>query len=198
MSAAATTAVAPAARQRLYNICMDEPVDYAAVADAAWIGLPSFTLPDFASPGTWGVIAMFLPVVLVLIAAAIFAPWIAPYGSDQMGAGMALLPPNIDHWFGTDEFGRDIFSRVVYGARLTIQVGVIAVGISLTVGTLMGLVAGYARGWIERVLMRLVDVVFSFTETLIALAAVADHRLYPEEGRNARTTGHRRDLMQRG
>ena len=116
-------------------------------------------------------VGLFL--VLVLIAAAIFAPWIAPYGPDQMGAGMALLPPNIDHWFGTDEFGRDIFSRVVYGARLTIQVGVIAVGISLTVGTLMGLVAGYARGWIERVLMRLVDVVFSFTETLIALAAVA-------------------------
>lgn len=116
-------------------------------------------------------VGLFL--VVVLIVAAIFAPWIAPYGPDQMGAGMALLPPSADHWFGTDEFGRDMFSRVVFGARLTIQVGVIAVGISLTVGTLMGLVAGYARGWTERVLMRLVDVVFSFTETLIALAAVA-------------------------
>lgn len=114
-----------------------------------------------------------LVLVLVLILMALFAPWIAPYGPDQMGAGMSLSPPSADHWFGTDEFGRDMFSRVVYGARLTIQVGVIAVGISLTVGTLMGLVAGYARGWTERVLMRLVDVVFSFTETLIALAAVA-------------------------
>src|SRR6056297_3097592 len=93
-----------------------------------------------------------LILVLVLIVAAIFAPWIAPYGPDQMGAGMSLMPPSADHWFGTDEFGRDMFSRVVYGARLTIQVGVIAVGISLTVGTLMGLVAGYARGWTERVL----------------------------------------------
>lgn len=116
-------------------------------------------------------VGLFL--VLALIFVAIFAPWIAPYPADQMGAGMALLPPNADYWFGTDEFGRDMFSRVVYGAQLTIQVGLIAVGISLTIGTLTGLVAGYAGGWTERVLMRLVDVVFSFTETLIALAAVA-------------------------
>ncbi|SFC33713.1 nickel transporter permease [Tropicimonas isoalkanivorans] len=112
-------------------------------------------------------------LVLALIVVAIFAPLIAPYPADQMGAGMSLLPPNGDYWFGTDEFGRDIFSRVIYGARLTIQVGLIAVGISLTIGTITGLVAGYAGGWTERVLMRLVDVVFSFTETLIALAAVA-------------------------
>ena len=114
-----------------------------------------------------------LVLVGILIVVAVFAPWIAPYGSYQMGAGMGLMPPSADYWFGTDEFGRDVFSRVVYGARLTIQVGVIAVGISLTVGTLMGLIAGYAGGWVERILMRLVDVVFSFTETLIALAAVA-------------------------
>src|SRR5690606_33742959 len=114
-----------------------------------------------------------LVLVVVLLVAAIFAPWIVPYGPDQMGAGMSLTPPSADHWFGTDEFGRDMFSRVVYGARLTIQVGVIAVGISLTVGTLMGLVAGYAGGWTERILSRLVAVVVSFTDTLIALAAVA-------------------------
>ena len=116
-------------------------------------------------------VGLFL--VLALIVIAVFAPVIAPYDPDEMGAGMFLTPPSAEYWFGTDELGRDIFSRVVYGARLTIQVGVIAVGISLTVGTLMGLIAGYARGWTERILMRLVDVVFSFTETLIALAAVA-------------------------
>lgn len=116
-------------------------------------------------------VGFFLVAVLVFV--AIFAPFIAPYSADQMGAGMSLTPPNSDYWFGTDEFGRDMFSRVIYGARLTIQVGVIAVGISLTIGTLTGLVAGYAGGWTERILMRLVDVVFSFTETLIALAAVA-------------------------
>ncbi len=112
-------------------------------------------------------------IVAVLILVAIFADAIAPFDADQMGAGRRLMSPNASYWFGTDEFGRDIFSRVVFGAQLTIQVGVIAVGISLTVGLLVGLVGGYAGGWLERILMRGVDVLFSFTETLIALAAVA-------------------------
>jgi peptide/nickel transport system permease protein len=114
-----------------------------------------------------------LAIVLTLVIAAIFAGYITPYSPDQMGAGRRLTPPNWNYWFGTDEFGRDIFSRVIFGARLTIQVGTIAVGISLTVGLLIGLVGGYAGGWLERILMRGVDVLFSFTETLIALAAVA-------------------------
>jgi peptide/nickel transport system permease protein len=122
--------------------------------------------------GNTGAIAGFA-IVATLILVAIFAGVIAPYDADQMGAGRRLTPPSADYWFGTDEFGRDIFSRVVYGAQLTIQVGLIAVGISLTVGLLIGLVGGYAGGWLERILMRGVDVLFSFTETLIALAAVA-------------------------
>ncbi|GJL83104.1 MAG: peptide ABC transporter permease [marine bacterium B5-7] len=112
-------------------------------------------------------------LVLTLVLVAIFASWIAPFDSDQMGAGKRLSPPDASHWFGTDEFGRDMFSRVVFGARLTIQVGVIAVSISLTIGMLLGLIGGYAGGWLEKILMRSVDVLFSFTETLIALAAVA-------------------------
>jgi len=122
--------------------------------------------------GNTGAIAGFA-IVLILILVAIFADAIAPFASDQMGAGRRLTPPNGTYWFGTDEFGRDIFSRVIFGAQLTIQVGVIAVGISLTVGLLIGLIGGYAGGWLERILMRGVDVLFSFTETLIALAAVA-------------------------
>jgi len=117
--------------------------------------------------------AIGLAIVLLLVIIALFADLIAPYEADQMGAGRRLTPPNGHYWFGTDEFGRDIFSRVVFGAQLTIQVGVIAVGISLTIGLLVGLVGGYAGGWLERILMRGVDVLFSFTETLIALAAVA-------------------------
>ncbi len=112
-------------------------------------------------------------ICLLLILTAIFAPWIAPFDPTSMGAGQALTPPNGDYWFGTDELGRDLFSRIVYGSRLTLKVGVIAVGISMTAGVLIGLVAGYAGGWLEAILMRLVDVLFSFTETLIALAAVA-------------------------
>jgi peptide/nickel transport system permease protein len=90
-----------------------------------------------------------------------------------MGAGPRLAGPSLAYPFGTDEFGRDILSRVIHGTRLTLQIGIIAVGISLTAGLLIGLLAGYAGGWPERILMRSVDVIFSFTETLIALAAVA-------------------------
>jgi peptide/nickel transport system permease protein len=112
-------------------------------------------------------------ICLVLVVTAMFAPIIAPYDPTELGVGQALQPPNWDNWFGTDEFGRDLFSRIVYGSRLTLYVGLIAVGISMTVGVLVGLVAGYVGGWLETVLMRAVDVLFSFTETLIALAAVA-------------------------
>lgn len=118
-----------------------------------------------------GVIGLVL--VVVLAATAILAPWITPYSPLQMAAGGMLDGPSAAHWFGTDEFGRDLFSRVVFGARLTLRVGLVAVGISLTSGFLIGLIAGYAGGWTERILMRGADVLFSFTETLIALAAVA-------------------------
>lgn len=117
--------------------------------------------------------AVGLVVVAVLVTAAIFAALIAPYDPLRMAAGPRLAPPSWAHWFGTDDFGRDVFSRIVYGARLTLQIGVIAVGISLTSGLLLGLIAGYASGWTERVLMRLVDVLFSFTEIVIALACLA-------------------------
>ncbi|MGI9336146.1 MAG: ABC transporter permease [Gammaproteobacteria bacterium] len=112
-------------------------------------------------------------IVLLLVAVALLAPWIAPFDPLQMGAGKRLTPPGSMHWFGTDEFGRDLFTRVVFGARLTLKIGVIAVGISLTAGLALGLVGGYAGGWTERVLMRGVDVLFSFTEIVIALACLA-------------------------
>ncbi len=112
-------------------------------------------------------------ICLVLVLTAIFAPWLAPFDPTDMGAGKVLTPPNGDYWFGTDELGRDLFSRIIYGSRLTLQVGMIAVGISMTAGVLIGLIAGYSGGWLESILMRTVDVLFSFTETLIALAAVA-------------------------
>ncbi|MCB1970233.1 MAG: ABC transporter permease [Geminicoccaceae bacterium] len=112
-------------------------------------------------------------IVATLVIMAVFATWIAPYDPLAMAAGPRLAPPDAQYWFGTDDFGRDVFSRIVYGSRLTLQIGVIAVGISLTSGLLLGLVAGYAGGWTERVLMRLVDVLFSFTEIVIALACLA-------------------------
>jgi len=114
-----------------------------------------------------------LAIVLVLIAVAILAPWIAPYDPLKMGAGRRLQPPSWAHPFGTDEFGRDMLSRIIFGSRLTLTVGTVAVSISATTGLLVGMIGGYVGGWPERLLMRSVDVLFSFTEVLIALAAVA-------------------------
>lgn len=112
-------------------------------------------------------------ILLVLVLVALFAPAIAPFSPTQMNAGEPLQPPSSAHWFGTDDFGRDLFSRIVYGSRLTLMIGFIAVGISMTSGLFIGLVAGYTQGWLGSILMRSMDVLFSFTETLIALAAVA-------------------------
>lgn len=114
-----------------------------------------------------------LGLIGLLLIAAAFADQLAPFPPTRMAAGPRLAEPSFAHPFGTDEFGRDLFSRVVHGARLTLQIGAIAVGISLSIGMLLGLLAGYAGGWLEQVVMRLVDVLFSFTETLIALACVA-------------------------
>jgi len=118
-----------------------------------------------------GMTGLFIVAVLILVALA--APLIAPYDPLRMAAGPRLEPPTWAHWMGTDDFGRDVLSRIVFGARLTLKIGTIAVGISLSVGLLLGLFAGYASGWTERVLMRLVDVLFSFTEIVIALACLA-------------------------
>src|SRR5439155_658307 len=87
--------------------------------------------------------------------------FILVFASTRMGAGKRLLEPSLKYLLGTDEFGRDMFSRIVYGSRLTLQIGAIAVGISLTVGVAIGLVAAYARGVLEKLLMRSVDVLFS-------------------------------------
>lgn len=116
---------------------------------------------------------MGLVIVVTLFIMAIFAPWIVPFDPLVMAAGPRFAEPGGPYWFGTDDFGRDVLSRIIYGSRLTLQIGLIAVGISLTAGLLVGLVAGYAGGWTERVLMRLVDVLFSFTEIVIALACLA-------------------------
>lgn len=122
-----------------------------------------------ASPG--GAIGTTLVVALILC--AVLAPWLSPFDPVRMGAGRPLTPPGAEHWLGTDDLGRDVLSRLLHGARLTLQIGAIAVGISLAAGLAIGLSAAHFRGWTERLLMRSTDVLFSFSETLIALAFVA-------------------------
>src|SRR5919106_2032924 len=87
-----------------------------------------------------------LVIVVVLVLVALFAPWIATYDVGATDLAMRYLPPSAAHWFGTDSTGRDIFSRVVFGARISLQVGVIVVTVSAVIGTILGAIAGYYGG----------------------------------------------------
>ncbi|MGK6316668.1 ABC transporter permease [Neorhizobium sp. DT-125] len=112
-------------------------------------------------------------IVLLLIICAVFAPWIAPYNPAVQNLAEALRPPSAAHWAGTDEFGRDIFSRLIYGARITILT---VSAVSLIVGPLgliIGIVSGFAGGRIDSVLMRFTDIVLSFPSLILALAFAA-------------------------
>lgn len=115
--------------------------------------------------------AMFgLAVVVVLVLVAIFAPLIAPYGPTEADYTAIRESPNIHHPFGTDNYGRDVFSRVVYGARYTVFLGVVIVGIEMIIGVSLGLIAGYYGGWTEAAIMRLVDISLSIPGIVLALA----------------------------
>jgi peptide/nickel transport system permease protein len=104
---------------------------------------------------------------------AIFAPVIAPYDPLEVKAGRPLTPPSRDFWFGTDDLGRDLFSRVVYGARITLKIGIIIVTIEVLIGVTIGLVAGYYGRWIDGLLMRFTDIVLAFPSFILALAVVS-------------------------
>jgi peptide/nickel transport system permease protein len=115
-----------------------------------------------------------LIIVVVLVIVALFAPWIATYDVGATNLSMRYLPPSAAHWFGTDSTGRDIFSRVVFGARISLQVGIIVVFVSAVIGTLLGAIAGYYGGWVDRVVSGYVFNVFlAFPGLLLAIAMVA-------------------------
>ena len=115
-----------------------------------------------------------LVIVVVLVIVALFAEWIATYDVGATNLSMRYLPPSAAHWFGTDSTGRDIFSRVVFGARISLQVGLIVVTVSAIIGTLLGAIAGYYGGWIDRFVSGYVFNVFlAFPGLLLAIAMVA-------------------------
>ncbi len=118
--------------------------------------------------------AMFgLSVILLLITMAIFAPFIAPYSYDEQNLKMANLLPSWQHLMGTDNFGRDIFSRIVYGSRISLQVGFIAVGIGVLIGGTLGSVAAYYGGVTDNVVMRFIDILLAIPSTLLAISIAA-------------------------
>lgn len=111
-----------------------------------------------------------LIILCVLVIVAIFAPQIAPYDYRSSNMPQSLKPPSWDHWMGTDELGRDILSRVIYGARVSLKVGVEAIAISLLMGILLGALAGYYGGLADNIIMRLMDIMLAFPPLLLALA----------------------------
>jgi len=118
------------------------------------------------------IIGMVIVAVLVLV--ALFAPWIAPYDISTTNLAMRYLPPSAAHWFGTDATGRDIFSRVVFGARISLQVGLVVVAVSALLGTVMGAISGYYGGWVDRFVSGyLFNVFLAFPGLLLAIAMVA-------------------------
>lgn len=113
-------------------------------------------------------------IVAILLFTALAAPLIAPYDPINDGSlKERLQPPGAKHWLGTDKLGRDIFSRIVFGARISVEIGVISVGIALVVGTLMGALGGYYGGWLDSILMRIVDIMLAFPSVLLAIAIMA-------------------------
>ncbi len=134
--------------------------------------LPSRRLPFPAALRRWN-IAVGALILTIVVAGALLAPWISPYDPFRMASGPRLSPPTAAHWFGTDELGRDLFSRVLLGARLSLGIGLAAVAAGLTFGVSFGLVIAFYPERVKGLLLRIVDVVYSFPDTLLALALVA-------------------------
>lgn len=111
-------------------------------------------------------------VVFFLFFISLISPLIVPYSPQLINAREVLLPPSMQHIFGTDELGRDVFSRVLYGARISLKVGFVAVGISVCIGTVVGLISGYYSGIIDGILMRIVDVMLCFPAFFLILAVI--------------------------
>jgi len=111
-------------------------------------------------------------ILMVLTLLALFAPWVTPYGPMAMKISDRIQSPSLAHWFGTDELGRDVFSRVVFGARYSLMIGALVVLISVTGGVLLGLAAGFFRR-LDGPIMRFVDAMMSFPDILLAIALVA-------------------------
>ncbi|MFS0655782.1 ABC transporter permease [Bacillus sp. 179-C3.3 HS] len=112
-------------------------------------------------------------IVFLFLMLAIFAPLIAPYGINEQSLGERFSAPSAAHWFGTDDFGRDIFSRVVHGARISLWVGFFSVLGSVVLGTLLGLMAGYGGRLLDAVISRLFDILLAFPSILLAIAVVS-------------------------
>jgi len=112
-------------------------------------------------------------IILLIFLLAMLAPFIAPYDPNEINVKAILLEPSMQHWMGTDGLGRDVLSRMLHGGRISLLVGLVAVGISTAIGVLLGAIAGFYRGWTDVFIMRLVDVMLSIPSFFLILAVIA-------------------------
>jgi peptide/nickel transport system permease protein len=112
-------------------------------------------------------------IIVMIFLLSMFAPIIAPYDPDDINVKAILLGPSWQHWMGTDGLGRDVLSRMLFGGRISLLVGLVAVGISTAIGIVLGAIAGYYRGWVDTLIMRLVDVMLSIPSFFLILAVIA-------------------------
>ncbi len=121
----------------------------------------------------YGLAGIGAGIVLAWLLVALLAPWISPYNPDFVDVANRLQPPSAAHWLGTDALGRDCLSRLLWGARVSLLAGFTVVLLGALFGTLVGMVAAYARGWVDEALMRLTDLVLCFPPIILALAIAA-------------------------
>jgi ABC-type dipeptide/oligopeptide/nickel transport system permease subunit len=140
-----------------------------AVAAAGLVGARRWWRRFVRNRGAVFGLAVFVAIVLM----AVFAGVLAPYDPIAQGVGPANARPSLAHWAGTDSFGRDMLSRIIYGARIALVVGVMAVLLAMVIGVTLGLVAGFYGGWVDAVIMRVMDGLFAFPIIILAIAMMA-------------------------
>ena len=114
-----------------------------------------------------------LAIIVIMFLIAGFASFLAPYDPGKTDVSLKLKPPSFEHYLGTDQLGRDVFSRMLYGSRISLSVGFVAVGISIFIGIFVGAIAGFYGGWVDSVLMRFVDTMLCFPSFFLILTVVA-------------------------
>lgn len=107
--------------------------------------------------------------MLCLFVVSLLAPWLAPYDPSEINLKLVLLPPSSAHWLGTDQLGRDVLSRMIWGARISLKVGFVATGIAVIIGTLLGAFSGYYGGGVDAIIMRFVDIMLCFPTFFLIL-----------------------------
>jgi len=136
----------------------------------AWRQLAMSVIAAFnTNKTTWLGLAAFLAIAL----AAVLAPWLAPFDPVEQHIADALTPPNATYWLGTDSFGRDLLSRILWGARISMAIGILSVAASMIAGSALGIMAGYWGGRFDQLVMRLMDVMLSFPTLVMGLLVVA-------------------------